>query len=109
MEDPIDRPPPLPHFPSLDLEQKLDKMLTRKIKSACIKRNDKRIKMVLEEDPFVPEIMVVPLPKGFKQPMIESYDAVTNPLDHLWMFVDMMILYVAPDVVMCQSFFPNTL
>ncbi|KAL2506217.1 Integrase catalytic domain-containing protein [Abeliophyllum distichum] len=63
--------------------------------------------MVLEEDPFALEIMVVPLPKEFKQPMVESYDAVTNPLDHLWMFVDMMILYVAPDVVMCQSFSPT--
>ncbi|KAL2479689.1 Retrotransposon gag protein [Abeliophyllum distichum] len=46
--------------------------------------------MLLEEDPFAPEIMAVPLPKGFKQPMIESYDGVTNPLDHLQTFVDMM-------------------
>ncbi|KAL2485521.1 Retrotransposon gag protein [Abeliophyllum distichum] len=41
--------------------------------------------MVLEEDPFSPEIMFVPLPKGFKQPMI-----VTDPLDHLRTFVEMM-------------------
>ncbi|XP_022888976.1 uncharacterized protein LOC111404395 [Olea europaea var. sylvestris] len=60
--------------------------------------------MVLEEEPFAPEIMVVPLPKGVKQPMIKAYDGVTNPLDHLRTFVDLMRLYAAPDAVMCWSF-----
>ena len=63
--------------------------------------------MILEEDPFAPEIMAVPLPKGFKQPMIEAYDGVTDPLDHLRTFVDLMRLYVAPDAVMCRSFLPT--
>lgn len=39
--------------------------------------------MVLEEDPFAPEIMVISLPTSFKQPMIEAYDGITDPLDHL--------------------------
>ncbi|KAL2527119.1 Retrotransposon gag protein [Abeliophyllum distichum] len=78
-------------------------MLTQKIESALTKRKDKRRQMVLEEDPFAPEIMAVPLPKGFKQSMIESYDGVTDPLDHLRTFVDMMRLYAAPDAL-SQSF-----
>ncbi|KAL2518968.1 Uncharacterized protein Adt_15215 [Abeliophyllum distichum] len=41
-QDPVDRPPPLPHSPTLDLERKLDEMLTQKIESALTKRNDKR-------------------------------------------------------------------
>ncbi|KAL2542725.1 Uncharacterized protein Adt_03703 [Abeliophyllum distichum] len=82
-------------------------MLTQKIESALTKRKDKRRQMVLEEDPFSLEIVAVPLPKGFKQPMIESYDGVTDPLDHLRMFVDMMRLYAAPDAVMCRSFPPT--
>ncbi|KAL2471315.1 Uncharacterized protein Adt_39451 [Abeliophyllum distichum] len=67
----------------LDLEQRLDEMLTQKIESSLTKRKDKRRQMILEEDLFAHEIMVVPLPKRFKQPMIESYDRVTDPLDHL--------------------------
>ncbi|XP_022868112.1 uncharacterized protein LOC111387761 [Olea europaea var. sylvestris] len=63
--------------------------------------------MVLEEDPFAPEIMAVPLPKGFKQPIIEAYDGVTNPLDHLRTFVDLMRLYAAPNAIMCRSFPPT--
>ncbi|KAL2524978.1 hypothetical protein Adt_10032 [Abeliophyllum distichum] len=78
-QDPVDRPPPLQHSPTLDLERKLDEMLTQKIESALTKRKDKRRQMVLEEDPFAPEIMAVPLPKGFKQPMIESYDGGHRP------------------------------
>ncbi|KAL2517763.1 Uncharacterized protein Adt_14010 [Abeliophyllum distichum] len=82
-------------------------MLTQKIETALTKRKDKRRQMVLEEDPFAPEIMVVPLSKGFKQLLIESYDGVTDPLDYLWTFVDMMRLYAAPDAVMCWSFPPT--
>ncbi|KAL2491682.1 RNA-directed DNA polymerase like [Abeliophyllum distichum] len=59
--------------------------------------------MVLEEDLFVPEIMVVPFPKGFKQLLIESYDGVIDPVDHLWTFIDMMGLYFVPDAL-SQSF-----
>ncbi|XP_022864838.1 uncharacterized protein LOC111384748 [Olea europaea var. sylvestris] len=63
--------------------------------------------MVLEEDPFASKIMTIPLPKGFKQPMIEAYDKVTDSLDHLRTFVDLMKLYAAPDAVMCWSFPPT--
>ncbi|CAI9753656.1 unnamed protein product [Fraxinus pennsylvanica] len=51
--------------------------------------------------------MLVPLPNGFKQPMIEAYDRVTAPLDHLGTFVDLMRLYAVLDIVMCRSFSPT--
>ncbi|XP_022860635.1 uncharacterized protein LOC111381125 [Olea europaea var. sylvestris] len=85
----------------------LERIMTKKINDAISKRKDKHRQMVLEEDPFAPEIMVVPLSKGFKQPMIEAYDGVTDLLDHLRTFVDLMRLYAAPDVVMCRSFPPT--
>ncbi|KAL2491125.1 Uncharacterized protein Adt_26753 [Abeliophyllum distichum] len=69
-----------PHSPALDLERKLDEMLTQKIETTQTKRKDKCRQMVLDEDPFAPEIM---------------------------MFVDMMKLYAAPDAVMSRSFPPT--
>lgn len=44
--------------------------------------------MVLEEVPFALKIMAVSLPKGFKQPMIEAYNGITNPLDHICTFIN---------------------
>lgn len=51
--------------------------------------------------------MTVPLPKGIKQPIIEAYDRVTNLLNHMQTFVNLMRLYAAPNVVMCWSFPPT--
>ncbi|KAL2492813.1 hypothetical protein Adt_28441 [Abeliophyllum distichum] len=65
-------------------------MMEQKIDSAMSKRKDPCRQMVLEEDPFVPEIMAIHLSKGFKQPMIEAYDGVIDSLDQLR-------LYAAPD------------
>ncbi|XP_022853880.1 uncharacterized protein LOC111375311 [Olea europaea var. sylvestris] len=39
--------------------------------------------------------------------MIEAYDGVTDPLDHLRTFVDLMRPYAAPDAIMCRSFPPT--
>ncbi|XP_022855997.1 uncharacterized protein LOC111377174 [Olea europaea var. sylvestris] len=86
----------------------MEEIMAQKIDDALSKRKDRQTQMVLEEDLFAPKIIAVPLPKGFKQPMIEAYDGVTNPLDHLRTFVDLMRLYAAPDTVMCRSF-PSTL
>ncbi|XP_022891892.1 uncharacterized protein LOC111406746 [Olea europaea var. sylvestris] len=81
--------------------------MTQKIDDVLTRRKDRRRQIVLEEDSFAPEIIAVPLPKGFKQPMIEVYDGVTDLLDHLCTFVDLMRLYVATDAVMCRSFSPT--
>lgn len=50
----------------VDLKQKMDEMMAWKIDNALSKRKDKLRQMVLEEDPFTPEIMAVSLPKSFK-------------------------------------------
>ncbi|KAL2466328.1 S-locus glycoprotein [Abeliophyllum distichum] len=94
--------------PMVSLEKKIEEMMAQKTDDAFSKRKDRRRQMVLEEDPFAPEIMAISRPKGFKQPMIEAYDGVTDPLDHLRTFVHLIRLYTAPDVIMCRSF-PLTL
>lgn len=86
----------------VDLECKMKEIMAQKINDALLKRNDGRRYMVLDKDPFTPGIMAVLLPKGFKQPMIEVYGRVTEPLDHIHAFVD-----VALDAMMCQSFPPT--
>lgn len=78
--------------------------MAQKIDDALSKRKDRRMQVVLEEDPFAPKIMVVSLLKGFKHPMIDAYYRVTNPLDHLRTFVDLMRLYATSNAVMCWSF-----
>ncbi|KAL2471626.1 Retrotrans gag domain-containing protein [Abeliophyllum distichum] len=83
-------------------------MMAQKIDDILSKKKDRRRQMVLVEYPFAPEIMAVLLPKGFKQLMIKAYDGVTNPLDHLQTFVDLMRPCTAPDAVMYQSL-PSTL
>lgn len=50
----------------VDLECKIEEMITHKIDDALSKRNDRRRKMVLEEDPLVLEIIVVPPLKASK-------------------------------------------
>lgn len=52
--------------------------MIEKIDDALSRKNDIRKQMVLEEHPFVPEIMAVLLPKGFKRPMIKAYDRVID-------------------------------
>lgn len=78
--------------------------MAQKRDDVLFKRKDKCWQMILQKDPFALEIMTVPLSKGFKQPMIETYDRVTNPLDCLLIFVDLMRLYTNPDAVMRRSF-----
>ncbi|KAL2526814.1 Retrotrans gag domain-containing protein [Abeliophyllum distichum] len=81
--------------------------MVQKIDDAPLKRKERCRQMVLEVDPFAPEIMAIPLQKGFKQPMIEAYDGITDLVDHLRTFVDPTRLYAALDAVMCWSFPPT--
>lgn len=50
----------------IDLKQRMEEIMTQKIDDASFERKDKHGQMVLEENLFAPEIMMVPLPKGFK-------------------------------------------
>jgi len=52
--------------PKMDLERKMEGMMAQKIDDALTKMKDRRRQMVLDEDPFVPKIMAVPLLKSFK-------------------------------------------
>ncbi|XP_071907805.1 uncharacterized protein [Coffea arabica] len=54
--------------------------------------------------PFTREIEDYPLPRRFKIPNIEMYDASTDPEDHLSVFLTHMRLQTAADEVRCKTF-----
>ncbi|KAL2498100.1 Retrotransposon gag protein [Abeliophyllum distichum] len=82
-------------------------MIDHKIAEAMSKKSSKQQSIVLEEDPFALEMMVVPLPRDFEQPKMEKYDGTSNPIDHLRAFVDLMRLRVTPDAIMYRAFRPS--
>nr|AJE29374.1 putative gag protein [Coffea canephora] len=54
--------------------------------------------------PFTREIEDCPLPRRFKIPNIELYDASTDPEDHLSVFLTHMCLQTAADEIRCKTF-----
>lgn len=46
-----------PLTPMVNMERRMEKIMTQKIDDALSKMNDKCRQMVLEEDPFAPEIL----------------------------------------------------
>ncbi|XP_071913979.1 uncharacterized protein [Coffea arabica] len=54
--------------------------------------------------PFVPDIEDYPLPAKFKIPSMKSYDATTDPEDHLFAFMTQMRLQTAADAIRCKTF-----
>lgn len=58
--------------------------------------------------PFTPEVLSYPLPDRFKYPQVKEYDGMTDPINHLNIYTDIMNLQVAPDAVMCKAC-PQTL
>ncbi|XP_022868986.1 uncharacterized protein LOC111388490 [Olea europaea var. sylvestris] len=56
------------------------------------------------DTPFTPEILSYPLPDIFKYPCIKEYDGMTDPVNHLNVYTDVMNLQVAPHQVMCKAF-----
>ncbi|KAL2527149.1 hypothetical protein Adt_12203 [Abeliophyllum distichum] len=94
--------------PVLSLEQILEEMMGCKIVEAMSNKSSRQQSMVLEEDSFFLEVMVVPLPRDFKQPKMEKYDGSFDLVDHLRSFVDLMRLQATPDVIMYRTF-PSTL
>ncbi|KAL2541173.1 Retrotrans gag domain-containing protein [Abeliophyllum distichum] len=99
--------PTLVEIPSLSLEQRLEEMMGRKIAEAMSNKSNRQQSMVLEEDPFLLEVMAVPLPRDFKQPKIEKYVGSSDHVDHLRSFVDLMRLQATPDAIMCRTFLPT--
>ncbi|KAL2506053.1 Uncharacterized protein Adt_21674 [Abeliophyllum distichum] len=82
-------------------------MMGWEIAKAMSKKSSKQQSMVLEEDPFVPEVMVVHLTRNFEQPKMEKYDRSSNLVDHLRAFVDLMRLRITPYAIMCKAFLPT--
>ncbi|KAL2506565.1 Uncharacterized protein Adt_22186 [Abeliophyllum distichum] len=64
----------------------------------------KQQSMVLEEDLFVPKVMIVPLPQNFEQLKMEKDDGSSDLVDHLGPFFDLMRLLVTTDDIMCTTF-----
>ncbi|KAL2461397.1 Uncharacterized protein Adt_44817 [Abeliophyllum distichum] len=98
--------PTLVETPVLSLEQRFEEMMGRKIAEAMSNKSSRQQSMVLEEYPFSLEVMVVPLPRDFKQPKMEKYDGSSDPVDHLRSFVDLMMLQATPDIIMYRAFLP---
>ncbi|KAL2519023.1 Uncharacterized protein Adt_15270 [Abeliophyllum distichum] len=82
-------------------------MMGRKIAEAMSNKSSRQQSMVLEEDPFSLEVMVIPLPRDFKQPKMEKYHGSSDPVDHLRSFVDLMRLQATLDAIMCRAFPPT--
>ncbi|KAL2481569.1 Retrotrans gag domain-containing protein [Abeliophyllum distichum] len=80
-------------------------MMGRKIEEAMFKKSSKQQSMVLEENPFILEVMDVPLPRDFEQPKMEKYDGSSDPVDHLRTFVDLMRRVIL-EAIMCWAFPP---
>ncbi|KAL2481922.1 Retrotrans gag domain-containing protein [Abeliophyllum distichum] len=99
--------PTLVETPVLILEQRLEEMMGGKIDEVMSNKSSRQQSMVLEEDPFSLEVMVVPLPRDFKQSKMEKYDGSSDPVDHLRSFVDLMRLQATPDAIMCRAFSPT--
>lgn len=65
------------------------------------------IKLII---PFSPFIMYTPFPEHFKPPTFQTYDGLSDPLDHLAMFHARMLFYadILSDPILCRTF-PSTL
>ncbi|KAL2465945.1 Retrotrans gag domain-containing protein [Abeliophyllum distichum] len=91
----------------LGLEQRLEDMMGQKIAEVMSKKNSKQQSMILEEDFFSPKVMDVLLPRDFEQPNMEKYDGSSDLVDHLRAFIDLMILRITPDAIMCKALSPT--
>lgn len=58
--------------------------------------------------PYSEEVLVVPLPLNFWDPLMETHDMIRDPLEHLKTFKAHMTLHNFPGEVACRAF-PLTL
>ncbi|XP_022846370.1 uncharacterized protein LOC111369123 [Olea europaea var. sylvestris] len=76
--------------------------------TAGLQRNARGPTCFTPNTPFTPEILSYPLRDKFKYPCIKEYNGMTDPINHLNIFIDVMNLQVALVQVMCKAF-PQTL
>ncbi|KAL2552904.1 uncharacterized protein Fot_06523 [Forsythia ovata] len=77
------------------LNEKADKAITRK------KSRGRQIS--IKEDPFIEDVMNVPLPSKFKEPT-GDFDGTTDPIDHIRTFQDRVRLHGCSDAIVCKVF-----
>ncbi|WVZ20914.1 hypothetical protein V8G54_008236 [Vigna mungo] len=54
--------------------------------------------------PFTAIVMRAPMPENKMLPTMEKYGGLTDPLKHLWSFVDAMVVYSSNELVWCRVF-----
>ncbi|KAL2505305.1 Uncharacterized protein Adt_20926 [Abeliophyllum distichum] len=82
-------------------------LMNHKIGEAIARMKDKCLQLVLEEDTFALEVMIVSLLKGFERLYIAKYDRTTDPLDHLRTFVDLIRVHNKLNVIICWASLPT--
>ena len=56
------------------------------------------------ESPFTAEVLHYPLPAKFRMPLVEAFDSVKDPVDHLNTYKNQMELHGYQDPVRCRTF-----
>ena len=56
------------------------------------------------DSPFTASVTLFPLPPKFCMSLVENYDGLKDPLDHLESFKTLMHLQGIPDEIMCRAF-----
>ncbi|KAL2453072.1 Retrotrans gag domain-containing protein [Abeliophyllum distichum] len=84
-----------------------ESVLNEKVEEAIARRNSRGRPISIKEDPFIEEVMNVPLPQKFKEPTGE-FDGTTDPIDHIRTFQDRARLHGWPNAIACRAF-PMTL
>lgn len=62
----------------------------------------------LDKNPFTEEIIKAPLPQGFKLPVLDKYDGSSDPIDHVMLYHQNMLIYQESEAALCRAF-PSTL
>ncbi|KAL2518799.1 Uncharacterized protein Adt_15046 [Abeliophyllum distichum] len=84
-----------------------ESILNEKVEEAIARRKSRGRPITIKEEPFTEEVMNVPLPQKFKEP-IGEFDGTTDPIDHIRTFQDRVRLHGWPDAIACRAF-PMTL
>ncbi|KAL2538118.1 uncharacterized protein Fot_19509 [Forsythia ovata] len=74
-------------FKSSNISTNFESIFNKKVEEVIARLKNKGRPISIKEDPFVEELMIVPLPLEFKEPT-DEFDVTTDPIDHIRMFQD---------------------
>ncbi|KAL2501292.1 hypothetical protein Fot_35140 [Forsythia ovata] len=74
-----------PNVPIMTLN--FESFLNQKVDEAISRKKDEGRPTSIKEEPFTEEVMMVPLPSKFKEP-IDEFDGTSYPIDHIHTFQD---------------------